>query len=161
MALLIELVVLCGLFWGGCWLGTGGDDKNIRSFSSYPDAVQSIVRAHPELAGKIRPQRPAVTFAGNLLLFTVVLFVTGLLTRQEDFAGNFRNTLILGQGLNLFYMVVIDLLWWRHTKRVRFSGTENQPELYADPSKHIASFLRGIVMFLLVAILDGWLLTLI
>lgn len=55
--------------------------------------------------------------------------------------------------------MVIDLLWRRHTKRVRFSGTENQPELYADPSNHIASFLRGIVMLLLVAILDGWLLT--
>ena len=54
---------------------------------------------------------------------------------------------------------MIDLLWWRHAKRVRFSGTENRPELYADPSKHISSFLRGIVMFLLVAILDGWLLT--
>ena len=58
-----------------------------------------------------------------------------------------------------FDLVVIDLLWWRHTKRVRFSGTENRPELYADPGKHISSFLRGIVMFLLVAILDGWLLT--
>lgn len=161
MVLLIELVALCGLFWGGCWLGTGGDDKNIRSFSSYPDAVQNIVRARPELAGKIRPQRPAVTFAGNLLLFVVVLFILGLMTRREDFAGNFLNTLILGQGLNLFDLVVIDLLWWRHTKRARFSGTENRPELYADPGKHIASFLRGIVMFLFVAILDGWLLTLI
>ena len=121
--------------------------------------MQNILRARPELAGKIRPQRPAVTFAGNLLLFTVVLFVTGLLTRQQNFAGNFLNTLILGQGLNLFDLVVIDLLWWRHTRRVRFSGTENRPELYADPGKHIESFLRGIVMFLFVAILDGWLLT--
>lgn len=159
MVLLIELVALCGLFWGVCWLGAGGDDKNIRSFSSYSDAVQNIVRARPELAEKIRPQRPVVTFAGNLLLFTAVLFILGLLTRRQDFAGNLRNTLILGQGLNLFDLVVIDLLWWRHTKRVRFSGTENQPELYADPSKHIASFLRGVVMFLLAAILDGWLLT--
>lgn len=159
MVLPIELVVLCGLFWGGCWLGTGGDDKNIRSFSSYPETVQKLVRACPELAGKIRPQSPAMTFAGNLLLFTVVLFVAGLPARQEDFAGNFLNALILGQGLNLFDLVVIDLLWWRHTKRVRFSGTENRPELYADPSNHIASFLRGIVMLLLVAILDGWLLT--
>ena len=132
--------------------------KTYAAFPPTPDAVQNILRARPELAGKIRPQRP-VTFAGNLLLFTVVLFVTGLLTRQQNFAGNFLNTLILGQGLNLFDLVVIDLLWWRHTRRVRFSGTENRPELYADPGKHIESFLRGIVMFLFVAILDGWLLT--
>ena len=24
MVVWIELVALCGLFWGGCWLGTGG-----------------------------------------------------------------------------------------------------------------------------------------
>ena len=109
--LLIELVALCDLFWGACWLGTGGDEENIRSFSCYPDAVQNILRARPELAGKIRSKRPAVTFAGNLLLFAVVLFILGLLTRREDFTGNFRNLLILGQGLNLFDLVVIDLLW--------------------------------------------------
>lgn len=159
MVLLIELAVLCGLFWGACWLGTGGDRKNLYGFRSYPDAMQNIIRARPELTGKLRPQRPAMTFAGNLLLFTVVLFIPGLLTRREDFVGNFRNLLILGQGLNLFDLVVIDLIWWRHTSRVRFSGTENRPELYAAPGKHVASFLRGIVMFLLVAILNGWLLT--
>ena len=157
--LLIELVALCGLFWGACWLGTGGDRKNLYGFRSYPNAVQNIVRSRPELAGKIRQQRPAMTFVGNLLLFAILLFGLGLLTRREDFAGNFLNALLLGQGFNLFDLVVIDLLWWRHAKRVRFSGTENRPELYADPGKHISSFLRGIVMFLLVAIFDGWLLT--
>ena len=52
--LLAEGVFLCALFWGVCWLGTGSDVKNIRNFSSYPDAVQKIVILRPELAGKIR-----------------------------------------------------------------------------------------------------------
>lgn len=159
MAVLIELVILCDLFWGVCWLCTGGDHKNLYGFRSYPDAVQNIVRARPELAGKLRPQKPAITLAGNLIFYTMLLFLLGLPIRQGDFTGNFRNILILGQGLNLFDLVVIDLIWWRHTKRVRFSGTADQPKLYADPGKHIASFLRGIVMFLITAILDGWLLT--
>lgn len=157
--LLIELVALCGLFWCVCWLSTGGDDKNLYGFRSYPDAVQNIVRARPELAGKLRPEKPVSTFVGDLLIFAVLLFVLGIPVRQDSFIANFKSILLLGQGLNLFDLVVIDLLWWRHTKRVRFSGTEKRPELYADPSKHIASFLRGIVMFLLIAVLDGWLLT--
>lgn len=99
-------------------------------------------------------------FANNLLLFTVLLFALGLLTRQENFKGNFLNALLLGQVLNLFDLLVIDLLWWRRTRRVRFTGTENRSELYADPGKHIFAFLRGIVMFLLTALLAGGTLTL-
>ena len=68
--LLAEGVFLCALFWGVCWLGTGSDVKNIRNFSSYPDAVQKIVILRPELAGKIRQRGSVVVFANNLLLFT-------------------------------------------------------------------------------------------
>lgn len=118
--LLAEGMLLCSLFWAFCWLGTGSDEKNIRNFSTYPDEVQKIVKARPELSGNIRQRGPAAIFAGNLLLFTALLFAMGLLTRQEYFAGNFLNTLLLGQALNLFDFLVIDLLWWRHTKRVRF-----------------------------------------
>ena len=132
--LLAEGMLLCSLFWAFCWLGTGSDEKNIRNFSTYPDEVQKI-------------------------LFTALLFAMGLLTRQEYFAGNFLNTLLLGQALNLFDFLVIDLLWWRHTKRVRFSGTEESPELYADPRKHFYAFLRGVLMFLAVALINGYLLT--
>ena len=48
--LLAEGIFLCSLFWGVYWLGTGSDEKNIRNFSSYTDAVQKIVIPHPELA---------------------------------------------------------------------------------------------------------------
>lgn len=108
--LLAEGMLLCSLFWAFCWLGTGSDEKNIRNFSTYPDEVQKIVKARPELSGNIRQRGPAAIFAGNLLLFTALLFAMGLLTRQEYFAGNFLNTLLLGQALNLFDFLVIDLL---------------------------------------------------
>ena len=48
--LLAEGMLLCSLFWAFCWLGTGSDEKNIRNFSTYPDEVQKIVKARPELA---------------------------------------------------------------------------------------------------------------
>ena len=47
--LLAEGMLLCSLFWAFCWLGTGSDEKNIRNFSTYPDEVQKIVKARPEI----------------------------------------------------------------------------------------------------------------
>lgn len=49
----------------------------------------------------------------------------------------------------MFDLVIIDLLWWRNTKRIRFSFLPEQSH-YQDPTKHISSFLRGIPLFALV-----------
>ena len=55
--LLAEGMLLCSLFWAFCWLGTGSDEKNIRNFSTYPDEVQKIVKARPELFRKYSAAR--------------------------------------------------------------------------------------------------------
>lgn len=96
-----------------------------------------------------------------MILFLVILFVFGLFTKSNSYLNNFVNILILGQFLNLFDFLVIDMLWWRNSKRVRFTGTENKPELYSNPKKHFLSYIKGCVMFLIVAIVDGLLLTII
>lgn len=68
--------------------------------------------------------------------------------------------LALGEGLGVFDLLVIDLLWWRNTKRIRFSFLlEKAP--YQDSAKHIGSFLRGIPLFAVVAVLSAGIVTLI
>ena len=52
--LIVELVILCVLFWGICCLNTGSDDKNIKSYASYPDEVQEMVKKNPALQSKIK-----------------------------------------------------------------------------------------------------------
>lgn len=56
--------------------------------------------------------------------------------------------------LVLLDLVIIDLLWWRNTRRIRFSFLlEKTP--YQDPGKHIGSFLRGIPLFAVVAVISA------
>ena len=49
---------------------------------------------------------------------------------------------------------MIDLLWWRNTKRIRFSFLPEKAP-YQDPEKHIGSFLRGIPLFAAVAAISA------
>ena len=53
----------------------------------------------------------------------------------------------------------IDLLWWRNTKRIRFSCAPDK-SLYQDPKKHIGSFVRGAVMYVIVAVIPAGILML-
>ncbi len=150
------------LYWGMCFLCTGTDRKNLAGLRSYPDAVQSIVRERLANAPKAKSV-PAVLLS-NLVFFTVVFSALGLVFRNvlafDGYLPAFWYFLLLGEGLGLFDLLVIDLLWWRNTKRIRFSFLPDK-EIYQNPSKHIGSFVRGIPLFAAVAALSAGIVTLI
>lgn len=157
--LFTEAVLLCAIFFLLCFLGTGTDAKNLTNYSSYPDEVQIRISAIPEYQHRFQEKNPFLTFTANFLLFLVILFVFGIFIRQNNFAQNFLSLLILGQTLNAFDLIVIDLLWWRRTPRIRFSKLP-QPALYQDPRKHVSAFIRAFIMFCAIALIDGYLLIL-
>ncbi len=150
MKLLIGLALYL-LYWFCCFLATGTDQRNLMGLRSYPDFVQEAVRAHPVL-GKKAPKEKSILsiLLGNLILFTAVFALLGVVLRDvlclQGFWSAFWYILALGEGLGLFDLVVIDLIWWRNTKRIRFSFLPEKAP-YQDPGKHIGSFLRGIPLF--------------
>lgn len=157
--ILLELFILCAVFFILCFVGTGTDEKNLKNYMSYPDQVQEAISRICEYQGKYKERGKFAIFLGNFISFTFLFFLLALTFRSRDFTDNFLSLLILGEGLNLFDLLIIDLLWWRNTKRIRFSKIPDK-SLYQDPKKHLASFLRALVMYFLVALLDGYLLTL-
>ncbi len=148
------------LYWGICFLCTGTDKKNLAGLRSYPDAVQSIVRER--LADAPKEKSIPSILLSNLILFTVVFSALGLTLKSvlafEGYLSAFWYFLILGEGLGLFDLLVIDLLWWRNTKRIRFSFLPDKA-IYQNPSKHIDSFVRGIPLFAAIAALSAWVIT--
>ena len=157
--LLIETVILCSAFFGLCFLGTGTDEKNLRNYMSYPDDVQKRIKEIEEYQGKYKETGSFVVWIANFLLFTILFLLLGIVIRQTSFKHNFISLLILGETLNIFDLIVIDLLWWRNTKRIRLSKIP-QKELYQNPKKHIEAFLRALILYFFIAMIDGYLLTL-
>lgn len=82
------------------------------------------------------------TFLSSTMIFTVLFVVIGMISREDSF----WYFLILGESLNLFDLLVVDLLWWQHSKRVRFTGIGNRED-YLGSEKHIKAFLRAIPVF--------------
>lgn len=156
-------IAFCFLHWGVCFLGTGTDKKNLIGLRSYPDEVQNRVRSDPQLGKDVPKEKStAAILLGNLLLFTVLFSVLGLALKHvlqlNDYWSAFWYFLALGEGLGLFDLLVIDLLWWRNTKRIRFSFLPEK-KYYQDPKKHIESFLRGIPLFAAIAALTALVIT--
>ena len=153
---ILFIVFFCCLLFYICFKNTGNDAKNMLGFRSYPDEVQKAVRKDSDLK-KIAPEDKSVTsiMISNFILYTILFSFFGVVSKQylafNGFLDTFVFFLINGEILNAFDLLVIDLLWWRNTKRIRFSILPNK-EAYQDPKKHIDSFLRGIVVFIFVAL---------
>ncbi|WP_206215538.1 MULTISPECIES: ABC transporter permease [Bacillota] len=159
MIVIIETIILCIVFFLFCYLGTGTDEKNLKSYSSYPDEVQSRIKDIAEYQVQFKESKKIIAFASNFLLFLCLLFIFGLFIREKDFWHNVLSLSVIGQGMNLFDLLIIDLLWWRNTKRIRFTKLPEK-KLYQNPRKHIEAFGRALIMYLLVALIDGYFLTL-
>ena len=159
------VVFLCLLFWFICYLNTGSDKKNMLGFRSYPKVVQDLVRKDEALSKMVPGEVNLVkVFISNFALFTIIFLIVGLIIKFtsgfNDFKDAFVYFLLLGEIMNLFDLLVIDLLWWRNTSRIRFSCASDKA-LYQDPSVHLASFYRGAMMYLIVVFLVSFIITLI
>jgi len=93
-------------------------------------------------------------------MFVIVLFVFGIFIKSNEFKINFINILVLGEILNLFDLIVIGLIWWRNTKRIRFKDI---PEKNYTKILNIILILlyEGVFMYLLVALIYRIILTII
>ncbi len=156
--LLIECIIICIVMWLICFLLTGTDEKNLIGLRSYPVEIQKIIKNNEKYKNKVKKINMTKVFITNLIMFVIVLFIFGIFIKSDVFKTNFTNILVLGEVLNLFDLVVIDLIWWRNTKRIRFKDIPEK-EMYQNPKQHIDSFFRGMIMYLLVAIIDGIILT--
>lgn len=157
--LLIEIIILCSTFFILCILGTGTDEKNLKNYMSYPDEVQKQIKEIKAYREKFKKSSKLSIWITNFLIFIPLFLFLGILSREKKFIYNFIYLLTLGEILNLFDLIIIDLLWWRNTKRIRLSKIP-QKKLYQSPKKHIESFLRAFILYILVALIDGYLLTL-
>jgi hypothetical protein len=150
-------VVFWFLYWGICFLCTGTDKKNLAGLRSYPEQVQALVREKLPDAATKQKSIPSILLE-NLILFTVVFSAIGLIFKSilafDGYLSAFWYFLILGEGLGLFDLLIIDLLWWRSTKRIRFSFIPEK-EAYQNPQKHIGSFVRGVPLFAAIAALSA------
>ena len=160
---IIIAVAFYFLYWGICFLGTGTDKKNLIGLRSYPEEVQNRVRSDPQLGKDVpKAKSAAAILLGNLLLFTALFSVLGLALKSvlnlDGYLSAFWYFLAFGEGLGLFDFLVIDLLWWRSTKRVRFSFLPEK-KYYQNPKKHMESFLHGMPLFAAIAALTALIVT--
>ena len=154
MIILIECIVLCLFFTLMVCIMA----KNpIATLYNYPPKIQERVKSLEEYRDKIPTNKNKVvakTFAALMIIIIISLilrYVNGYTTFKETFF----DSVIIWTVVNLYDVVVMDIIWFCHDKRFRFKGTEDMEEEYTNYMFHINEGLKGEIIGISVCIIIG------
>ena len=92
---------------------------------------------------------------GKIFFFGFVVgVILYLFYEVRDFTFIFFKSLILCNVINLYDVLVLDLIWFCHSEGVKIEGTEDMEE-YSDYKFHIIGGLKGIVISFLISLIAG------
>jgi hypothetical protein len=155
MILIIECIILCIIFTLAILIPLY---KNpLSKIKAYPTAIRKRVEELPEyknIVGKIERKHFIIEIIGAFLI-ALVLAVISYLTDDKTFFQVFINTFILFFVVNLYDLIVLDIIIFCHSKKVIIRVTEDMIKEYKNSKHHIIGFFKGIGVGLFVSLLSG------
>lgn len=154
MILIIESIVLCLIFTIMVYIMSRDP---IKTLYNYPPKIQERVKTLKEYKDKIPTQDKKVIakiFASILFLIILVIilrYVNGYKSFLESFGYGF----LLWTIVNLWDVIVLDIIWFCHDKQFVFKGTEDMVDEYYNYWFHIKGFFIGESLALIICSLAG------
>ena len=149
MILAIECAVLCLAFTLMVYVMSRDP---IRTLYNYPPNIQARVRSLPEYRDRIptRKKKAAAKLTASVLLVIVLSLLLRYVNGCTRFWPAFGCGFLLWTVVNLFDLLVLDILWFCHDPRFVFKGTEDMTADSHDYWFHAKGFLIGEVLALAV-----------
>lgn len=155
MLLLIQCILLCGIF---TLLILPQQFKNpLSQIVSYPPAIRKRVESLPQYRDIL-----AETRKNNILrkiisavIAVFLLAVTAYFSGKTDFVSAFIHVFILFSAVNLYDLIVLDIIVFAHCKKVVIPGTEDMVKEYRDPIHHIKGACIGVLISVAAALFVG------
>ena len=153
---LIEAVVLCLLFHLVIWRQAGKEPAK-RIYSYPPAIVERYIelgripdKKNPGTLERVKKKWPAAIVIG-ILLGAIVYFVNG--------SRSFLNGFLVSYGLWLivdwYDAIVLDILWFCHSKIWILPGTEDMTDAYHDYRYHVKATCVGMLIGIPVCLMIG------
>ena len=129
MIIAIESIILCILFTIMVYIMSR---KPINTLYNYPPKIQERVKSLDEYKDKIPTnENKVVTKICASIIFLIILFVVlRFINGYTTFLDSFRYGFLLWTIVNLYDLIVLDIVWFCHDKHFVFKGTEDMIEEY-------------------------------
>ena len=154
MIILIECVVLCLVFTLMVCIMA----KNpISTLYNYPPKIQEKVKLLDEYKDKIpsNKNKVAAKTLAALMIVIIVSIILRCVNGYTTFNEAFFTSVIIWTVVNIYDVVVMDIIWFCHDRRFRLKGTEDMEAEYTNYMFHIKEGLKGEIIGISVCIIIG------
>ena len=154
MILLIESIILCLLFTIMVYFMSR---EPIKTLFNYPPKIQERVKSIEEYKDKIPTNENKIftkVFA-SIIFLIIICLVLRFINGYETFKDCFINGFLLWTIVNLWDLIVLDIIWFCHDNYFVFKGTEDMISEYHNYLFHIKGFFIGEVLALIICSLAG------
>ena len=154
MIIIIESIILCLIFTIMVYIMSR---EPIKTLYNYPPKIQDRVKSLAEYKNQIPTQENKIiakllaSIIFLIIICIVLRYINGYTTFKESFIYGF----ILWTIVNLWDLIVLDIIWFCHDKYFRIKGTEDMIEEYHNYWFHIKGFFIGELFALMICSLAG------
>ncbi len=154
MIILIESIVLCIIFTIMVYIMSR---EPIKTLYNYPPKIQERVKSLDEYKDKIPTQENKLTakIGASIIFLAILCVVLRYINGYETFIESFGYGFLLWTIVNLYDVVVLDIIWFCHDKFFVFKGTEDMVKEYHNYWFHIKGFFIGELLALVICAIAG------
>ena len=154
MILVIEGICLCLLFTLMVYIMSRNP---IKTLYNYPPKIQERVKSLEEYKDKIPTQKNKI-FAkclASILIIVIISLILRYVNGYTTFIEGFGYGFLLWTMVNIYDVVVMDIIWFCHDPYFVFKGTEDMVDEYHNYWFHIKGSLIGEVLALVICAIVG------
>lgn len=157
MLLFIQCIIACGLF--SLAILPLVYKNPINHIMSYPKAIRKRVESLPEYQGMIKKTetRDILRKILGAVVFVVILALVSYFSGAKTFKTAFWHSFIIGQSVNWFDVIVLDIMIFCNSEKIKIKGTEDMVSEYKSKTHHVIGGLQGTVFGVIVSVITGFL----
>ncbi|SHJ82429.1 hypothetical protein SAMN05444401_3991 [Clostridium amylolyticum] len=155
MILFVECVIACAVFT--LIILPSLYKEPIKHIMSYPKEIRERVENLPQYKDVVQAEekRHLSIKLIAVLIFAIVLAVVAYFSGAKNFTSAYFHVFILFFVVNIYDMIVLDIVFFCHSKKTRIPGTEDMDKEYRNPWHHIRGAFIGTIIGTVVALLSG------
>lgn len=154
MIIIIESVILCLLFTIMVYIVSRNP---IKTLYNYLPNIQKRVLTLQKYKDKIPTKKNKITVKviAAVLFLIILCLILRYINGYTTFIDSFKYGFILWTIVNLYDLVVLDIIWFCHDSYFIIDGTEDMKNEYHNYLFHLKSFLIGEILALIICSLSG------
>lgn len=130
----------------------------IKELYNYPPKIQERVRSLEQYNGKIptNKKKISVKIIASIIIIAIISLIMKYINGCDSFLEGFKCSFIIWSIINWYDAIVLDCIWFCHSKQFIIKGTEDMTKEYHNYWFHIKGSIIGEVIGVIVCLIVGF-----